>query len=122
MQNQLQFIHTDSNEDSKSMVKKNEKAQAKKKMKFEPKSARSRLMQICDSSSDEEDSSERKDTPMDTEEEVVVTKEKENKTPSPDKSKGNQSNGSSSDGKKRHSKVKKMVTRTYEDEDGFISK
>lgn len=92
-------------------------------MKFEPKSARSRLMQICDSSSDEEDTSERKETAMDieVEEEVVVKKEKENKTPSPDKSKANQTNGSS-DGKRRHTKVKKMVTRTYEDEDGFISK
>lgn len=118
---QIQFISTDSNEDSKSVVK-NEKGQAKKKMKLEPKSARSRLMQICDSSSDEEDTSERKDTPMDTEEEkVVVKKEKENKTPSPDKSKVNKSNGST-DSKKRRAKMKKVVTKTYEDDDGFISK
>lgn len=109
---------TDSNED----VKK-EKKQTKKKMKLEPKSSRSRLMQICDSSSDEEDATNGKDSqdvPMDTEEEVVVKKEKENKTPSPEKSASSNADGSSSG--KRRAKVKKMVTRTYEDEDGFISK
>lgn len=114
-------IFADSNDEVKSSEK-NQKAQAKKKVKLEPKSARSRLMQICDSSSDEEDASERKETAMDTEEETVVKKEKENKTPSPQKSGANAANESASDSKKRRAKVKKMVTRTYEDEDGFISK
>lgn len=90
-------------------------------MKLEPKSARSRLMQICDSSSDEEDASERKETAMETDEEPTVKKEKENKTPSPQKSEQKQANGSAGDSKKRRAKVKKMVTKTYEDEDGFIS-
>lgn len=77
-------------------------------------------MQICDSSSDEEGASNNKGLSMDIEEEVVVKKEKENKTPSPDISAHDKTNGSSSC--KRRAKVKKMVTRTYEDEDGFISK
>lgn len=112
------FFRTDSNEDAKK-----EKKQTKKKMKLEPKSSRSRLMQICDSSSDEEDATKSKvsqDVPMDTGEEVVVKKEKENKTPSPEKSGSSNANGGSSG--KRRSKVKKTFTRTYEDEDGFISK
>lgn len=87
---------------------------------MEKKSARSRVMQICDSSSDEEDTTSTNDTPMDTEEEIVVKKEKENKTPSPDKSTVNGTSRSSNG--KRRIKVKKTVTRTYEDEDGFISK
>lgn len=77
-------------------------------------------MQICDSSSDEDEALNNKDLPMDTEEEIVVKKEKENKTPSPNKSDSSQTNGSSSG--KRRVKIKKMVTKTYEDEDGFISK
>lgn len=97
---------------------------SKKKMKLEPKSAKSRLMQICDSSSDEEET-QRKESEMSIDEdEVPVKKEKENKTPSPQKNqitKANGINGNSSSGKRR-AKVKKMVTRTYEDEDGFISK
>lgn len=110
-------FRTDSNEDTKSI----EKKQTKKKIKLEPKASRSRLMQICDSS-DEEDTSNGKDSdvPMESEEEVVVKKEKENKTPSPDKSQSNNTNGSSSG--KRRIKVKRTVTKTYEDEDGFISK
>ncbi|XP_055304890.1 uncharacterized protein LOC129569757 [Sitodiplosis mosellana] len=109
---------SDSNEDAKSA----EKKQTKKKMKLEPKSHRSRVMQLCDSSSDEESTTNGKDSqdePMDTEEEVVVKKEKENKTPSPEKMTSNKVNGSSSG--KRRAKVKKTVTRTYEDEDGFIN-
>lgn len=94
-------------------------SQIKKKVKLEPKSSRSRLMQICDSSSDEEDASSKKDVAMDTEDDIVVKKEKENKTPSPNKTNGHTKNGSSSG--KRRAKVKKTVTRTYEDEDGFIS-
>ena len=92
-------------------------------MKLEPKSQRSRLMQICDSSSDEEDASngrDSEDVKMDAEEEVVVKKEKENKTPSPDKTANNKTNGSSSG--KRRIKVKRSVTKTYEDDEGFISK
>lgn len=110
----------DSNEESKSNDKK-QPMPSKKKIKLEPKAAHSRLLQICDSSSDEEDTSNAKDSPMEVEDEVVVKKEKENKTPSPEKSQKNNANGSN-DSKKRRVKVKKIVTRTYEDEDGFISK
>lgn len=105
----------------KSETEKKAKIQPKKKMKLEKKSASSRLMQICDSSSDEEGASNGKDVSMGTEEEPVVTKEKENKTPSPKKSDANRSSASSSSGKRR-AKIKKFVTKTYEDEDGFISK
>lgn len=80
-------------------------------------------MQICDSSSDEEDTSngrDSEDVKMDAEEEVAVKKEKENKTPSPDKTANNKTNGSSSG--KRRIKVKRPVTKTYEDDEGFISK
>lgn len=122
--NSFKFFILDSAEDSKAAVKK-EKVQAKKKMKLEPKSARSRVMQICDSSSDEDEAPVRKDAKMECDDEVaVVKKEKENKTPSPEKANANRSNGgdSSSGGRKRRIKVKKMVTRTYEDEDGFVSK
>lgn len=115
-----QISITDSNGESKSTEKKNS-IQSKKKIKLEPKSSRSRLLQICDSSSDEEDASNAKDSAMDVEEEPVVKKEKENKTPSPEKLQNSKTNGSS-DGKKRRTKIKKMVTKTYEDEDGFISK
>lgn len=97
---------------------------SKKKMKLEPKSAKSRLMQICDSSSDEEETRQKESKMSVVEDEVPVKKEKENKTPSPKKNqitRGNDTNGNSSTGKRR-AKVKKMVTRTYEDEDGFISK
>lgn len=116
--NKLSFIFADSNDDFKGA----EKKQTKKKPKLEPKSKHSRLLQICDSSSDDEDeTANNKDRSMDVdEEEVVVKKEKENKTPSPDKSRNNIPNGSSSG--KRRAKVKKVVTKTYEDEDGFISK
>lgn len=101
---------------------------SKKKIKLEPKSSKSRLMQICDSSSDEE-GTQQKVTEMsvdDDEVEVPVKtgKEKENNTPSPEKNQTTKANGfndNSSSGKRR-AKVKKMVTRTYEDEDGFISK
>lgn len=113
------LFNSDSNEDGKSA----EKKQTKKKMKLEPKSQRSRLMQICDSSSDEEDASngrDSEDVKMDVQEGVVVKKEKENKTPSPDKTANNKTNGSSSG--KRRIKVKRPVTKTYEDDDGFISK
>lgn len=94
---------------------------SKKKIKLEPKSAKSRLMQICDSSSDEE---EVQQMSVD-EDEVPIKKAKENKTPSPKTnqqavSKASGTNCSNSNGKRR-TKVKKMVTRTYEDEDGFIS-
>lgn len=118
---QNSFNSIDSNEEVKSETEKKAKIQPKKKMKLEKKSASSRLMQICDSSSDEEGASNGKDVSMDTEEEPVVTKEKENKTPSPEKSDANRSSASSSSGKRR-AKIKKFVTKTYEDEDGFISK
>lgn len=108
---------SDSNEESKSNDKK-QPMPSKKKMKLEPK--RSRLLQICDSSSDEDDMSNAKDSVMEVEEEVVVKKEKENKTPSPVKSEKKNAN-ISNDSKKRRVKVKKIVTRTYEDEDGFIN-
>lgn len=94
-------------------------------MKLEPKSARSRVMQICDSSSDEDEApSTKNDLKMECDDETVVKKEKENKTPSPEKMEPRKSNagGSDSGNRKRRSKVKKVVTRTYEDEDGFISK
>lgn len=74
--------------------------------------ARSRLMQICDSSDEE-------GTPF---EPVPVKKEKENKTPSPQKIEANASKVSGNTSGKRRIKVKKTVTNTYEDEDGFISK
>lgn len=98
---------------------------SKKKIKLEPKSAKSRLMQICDSSSDEEviqQKNQKDSAEMSVDEdEVPVKKEKENKTPSPEKNQTTKANGNSSSGKTR-AKVKKMVTRTFEDEDGFISK
>lgn len=92
---------------------------SKKKIKLEAKGARSRLMQICDSSSDEDEST-KSDSKMVVDEEVPVKKEKENKTPSPKKEQNGKSNSNGTT--KRRIKVKKMVTRTYEDEDGFISK
>lgn len=101
---------------------KKQKVQAKKKIKLEPKSARSRVMQICDSSSDEDEAPNSKDDKMECDEETVVKKEKENKTPSPEKADPNKSNAGSTGSRKRRIKVKKMVTRTYEDDDGFISK
>lgn len=82
-----------------------------KKAKMAKIPARSRLMQMCDSSDEEE--------PM--KEASPVKKEKENKTPSPKKSEVNNTNGTSGGGKRRI-KVKKTVVRNYEDEDGFISK
>lgn len=72
--------------------------------------ARSRLLQICDSSDEEEP----------TKETIPVKKEKENKTPSPKKSEEKNTNGANSG--KRRIKVKKTVVRNYEDEEGFISK
>lgn len=115
--------YLDSAEDSKTSEK-NQKVQAKKKMKLEPKSARSRVMQICDSSSDEDEAPAKKDVKMECDDdETVVKKEKENKTPSPEKVDSNKSSsGGSSSGRKRRVKVKKMVTRTYKDDEGFISK
>lgn len=104
---------------------------SKKKIKLERKSAKSRLMQICDSSSDEEEIQQKQsvDEMSVDEDEVPVKKQKENKTPSPQKNqntKANAINGNSGNGNstivKGRAKVKKMVTRTYEDEDGFISK
>lgn len=78
-------------------------------------------MQICDSSSDEDEAPAAKDDKMECDaDETVVKKEKENKTPSPEKIDSNKS--AANGGRKRRAKVKKMVTRTYEDEDGFISK
>lgn len=70
-------------------------------------------MQICDSSDDDEEVKPTTDA-------ATVKKEKENKTPSPQKSEAKQSNGNNSGGRRRI-KVKKTVTRSYEDEDGFIS-
>lgn len=93
-------------------------------MKLEPKSSRSRIMQICDSSSDEDEAPNQKDikTERSEDEESVVKKEKENKTPSPEKLDTKQTNAGGSGGnRKRRTKVKKMVTRTYEDDEGFIS-
>lgn len=110
------MLTTDSNDDNSKSKKVAEKAAppTKKKMKLEP-TARSRLMKICDSSSDEED------VKPQIEEIEEVKKEKENTTPSPEK-KQNAETASSSNGVKKRGKVKKMVTKTYEDDDGFISK
>lgn len=117
----FEIFKSDSAEDTK-LAEKNAKIQAKKKFKLEPKTARSRVMQICDSSSDEDETPNRKDIKMECEEESVVKKEKENKTPSPEKQDTNQTNADgSASNRKRRIKVKKMVTETYEDDDGFIS-
>lgn len=78
-------------------------------------------MKICDSS-DEDDAQVEIEEPMHVDEEISAKKEKDNKTPSPQKSKSNTSKNSTVAGSKGRIKVKKMVTRTYEDEDGFISK
>lgn len=92
----------------------------KKKVKLEKVSTRSRLMKICDSSDEDDVETEQ---PMNVDEEACVKKEKENKTPSPQKSKSNTSkNNDSVAGTKKRIKVRKMVTKTYEDLDGFISK
>lgn len=111
---------------------------ANKKQKKEPakmkndKAAkhRSRIMQICDSSSDEEEASTSKSAneKMETDnDETTVKKEKENTTPTknsaPDTmetdANGGEMNGSQKP--KKRGKVKKMVTKTFEDEDGYIS-
>lgn len=112
--------------------------QANKKQKKEPakmmndKAAkqRSRIMQICDSSSDEEEASTSKPVNeiMETDNgETTVKKEKENTTPTknsaPDAmetdANGGEMNGSQKPNKR--GKVKKMITKTFEDEEGFIS-
>ncbi|XP_031622883.1 DNA polymerase delta subunit 3 [Contarinia nasturtii] len=108
---------SDSNDDFKAT----EKKQTKKKPKLEQKSKHSRLMQLCDSSSEEDEASNNKDRSMDIDdEELVVKKEKENKTPSPEKTKSNGTPNGSSSGKHR-AKVKKTITKTYVDEDGFVN-
>lgn len=82
---------------------------------------RSRLMQICDSSSDDEC--------VEVKQEVNVhptkVKEKENKTPPKNDTEKMDTDDHAENGnvsKKRRIKIKRPVTRTYEDDDGFISK
>lgn len=94
-------------------------------------SQRARILQICDSSSDEEEppkltngKSEASKLNVSDEDTAMVTKEKENTTPEK-KNEQFETNGSVTDEagpNKRRYKAKKMVKRTYEDEDGYISK
>jgi len=104
--------------------------QKKKKVKTEPvktkskaASNRSRILQICDSSSDEEDIVAKdgvkndKDAAGDAD---VSMKEKENKTP-PKNNSENNDNDTATVPQKRRFKTKRMVTKTYEDEDGYIN-
>lgn len=118
------ILPIDSSDESNKKTKPESKklAPEKKKLKLQP-TARSRLMKICDSSSDEEDV---KPPVEEIEAETIeVKKEKENKTPSPEKNgsgQGQANDSSGSTGGKKRVKVKKMVTKTYEDEEGFISK
>lgn len=89
---------------------------------------RSRIMQICDSdtSSDEESASTSKKAKIEGDEAGTAKKEKENKTPTKNEAieamETEEDAGTSSTQKqKKRGKVKKMVTKTFEDEDGYIS-
>lgn len=89
---------------------------------------RSRIMQICDSSSDEEQATTSKQAMKTEQEEEDVKKEKENTTPTKNSTSEamdteevhSDTNGTQK--QKKRGKVKKMITKTFEDDDGFISK
>lgn len=120
---------------------KEEREQTRKKVKTEvtkvstkKSSQRARILQICDSSSDEEVTpaasngkpNDSKPNVSADDAEMSVPKEKENTTPEKqNENEKDQTNGSVTDEagpKKRRYKAKKMIKRTYEDADGYISK
>lgn len=89
---------------------------------------RSRIIQICDSSSDEEEASTSKKAngKIESDEETTVKKEKENTTPTKIDASGTMetdecANVNETQTTKKRGKVKKMVTKTFEDEEGYIS-
>lgn len=105
----------------------------RKKVKMEPKRAkksdggktRSRIMQICDSSSDEETAQATVNVENGRSQETVQ-KEKENKTPPTVNGesvadKVDRTIDVNTSAPKTRRKVKKRVTKTFEDDEGYIS-
>lgn len=87
---------------------------------------RSRILQICDSSSDEDVAAPTQSTSDKAE--TVVKKEKENTTPTKNDDSEKMdvedegcSNENGTEKPKRRRKVKKTVKKTFEDKDGYIS-
>lgn len=88
---------------------------------------RSRIMQICDSSSDEEEATTSKQAMETKQDEGEVKKEKENTTPTKNSTpeamdtEEIRSDTNGTQQQKKRGKVKKMMTKTFKDDDGFIS-
>lgn len=109
-------------EDKREGKKRAGKPSLKRKKPTNP-SKKSRIMEICDSSSDDEmndrDAAEekRKERLVEYDEEMAEPEvEKKQKRPSPEKPVENDSNSAN----RTRGKVKKMVTKTFTDDDGYL--